>query len=311
MRLFRIALLSLLAWIPFAAGHAEPLRTDDIVYAVSYYPNFEGVSEAQLFYVRGGVVSGPHASSTYFAPGLLLDDLGRTAGGVMFDREAELVVVDADGAIVRSHALPFPIAHFVLDATGSAWVTSASGELHPSLARVSAAGDVLWTVPFPAGTNPGLAGVTIDLARDQCTLWYSPATDGIGRYDVCRQVALPSIPGEPASRIRILPDGGALLALGSGVARVDAAGAVLKTWPYATSDPRAISISIAPDRRSFWVAEGASDAPKSIYYQVDLASDAILHEVEVAHPWRISAFAVYGEWRAATPPTRRRGVSRR
>ncbi|MHB0971832.1 MAG: NHL repeat-containing protein [Thermoanaerobaculia bacterium] len=315
MKIFRVVLLSLLVLTPFAIASAQAFRSDDVVYAISYHPNFEGSSEADLFYVRGGEVTGPHATSVYLEQELLLDDLNRVPDGVMFDRADELVVADSNGVVVRTHKLPFPISHFVLDASGAAY---ASGSVYdtdnlvnrPTLAKVSPSGEILWTILFPPGAPDRRTNVTMDLARDQCTLWYSPATDGVGRYDVCRQVALSSITSEVASRIRILPDGGALLALATGVVRVDPSGSIVKTWPYATNLRKAVSISVAPDRRSFWVAEG--NAPTSVYYHVDLATDAVLREVEVTKPFAITAFAVYGEWRAATSPAnaRRRGIRR-
>jgi hypothetical protein len=316
MKLCRVVLLSLLVFTPFATASAQAFRSGDVVYAISYYPNFEGSSEAELFYDRNGEVTGPHATSVYFHHELLLDDVNRVPDGVMFDRADELAVADANGVVVRTHKLPFPIGHFVLDMSGAAY---ASGFVYDTeiqayrsiLTKASPTGEVLWTVPFPPGALSSWRGdVTMDLASDQCTLWYSPATDGVGRYDVCRQVPLSSITREVASRIRILPDGGALLALASTVARVDAAGSVVKTWPYATNQRRAVSISVSPDRKSFWVAEG--NIPASIYYEVDLATDAVLREVEVSNPFVITAFAVYGEWRAATSPAsaRRRGIRR-
>lgn len=314
----RVVLLALLAFSLVATASAQGFRYGDLVYAISFYPNFEGTGGGDLFYVRNGEVTGPHATSTYYGHwGLLVDDVNRTPDGLMFDRSDELVVVDANGVEVRAHKAPFLIAHFVLDASGNAYV---SGAIHdfsamisrPHLAKLSPSGEILWTIPFPPGMSVnGSENVTLDLAGDQCTMWYSPHTAGVGRYDVCRKVALPPVvTSDVASRIRILPDGGALLTLESGIVRIDATGSVVKTWPYALDSRRATAISISPDRQSFWVAEG--DYP-SIYYQVDLATDEVLQEFEAAHPFSTTAFAVYGEWRAATPPrnVRRRGIGRR
>ena len=68
----------------------------------------------------------------------------------------------------------------------------------------------------------------IELAPDGCTMFYTSRTKDIFRYDVCTRTQLPNfnvqpLPGEYAFHLRLLPDGGLVVADGY-IYRLDAAG---------------------------------------------------------------------------------------
>src|SRR5205823_3017727 len=72
----------------------------------------------------------------------------------------------------------------------------------------------------------------IDLASDGCTMFYTSRDTNIYRYNVCtRAQVLPlafntqPLPGDSAYHVRVLPDGGVLVADGTGgIVRLDSSG---------------------------------------------------------------------------------------
>jgi hypothetical protein len=98
-----------------------------------------------------------------------------------------------------------------------------------------------------------------DLASDQCTLYYIADPRGpqiVHRYNVCAKSALSDfgrISAPNVIQIRLLPDGGILVAGHSEVQRYAATGQLIKSYDLAGSDYWR-SISITADRESFWAA---------------------------------------------------------
>lgn len=95
----------------------------------------------------------------------------------------------------------------------------------------------------------------IDLASDQKTMFYSSEGKRILRYDLNDKKQLPdfasSLSGAHAYALRILPDGGILVADTESILRLDATGTVTKTYDVAGEDTW-FSLNLDPDGRSFW-----------------------------------------------------------
>lgn len=96
----------------------------------------------------------------------------------------------------------------------------------------------------PGGTTP-IAEYTVaqenqgvfwmDLAPDNCTMFYTSVGPNVKRFDVCQNVQLPdfnagSLPGAFTHDLRVLPDGGVIVANTNVVTRLNAAGAVVRTY---------------------------------------------------------------------------------
>jgi Big-like domain-containing protein len=116
----------------------------------------------------------------------------------------------------------------------------------------------------------------IDLGADGCTMFYTSRTHDVYRYDVCTNTQLPyfntqPLPGYEAYHIRVLPDGGVLVADTAWVVRLDGSGNQIQTY-------------FAPGENNYWggvdlVGDGtfwASNAATSNIYHFDLQSGAIL-----------------------------------
>jgi hypothetical protein len=94
----------------------------------------------------------------------------------------------------------------------------------------------------------------IDLAADQCTMFYSDEGPTIHRFNVCTNTALAdfvtSAPGFFA--LRILPNGDVLAAAGSGgVKRFNSAGTLVNTYTAAGED-FFFALNLDPDGTHFW-----------------------------------------------------------
>jgi outer membrane protein OmpA-like peptidoglycan-associated protein len=104
----------------------------------------------------------------------------------------------------------------------------------------------------------------LDLAADQCTLYYTSEDRTIRRFDVCSNSQLPNLvlstqttPGNTSYALRILAGGGLLLANEHFVVRFDDRGQMLRL--YGTGDDFKdendfFALNLDPDGRSFWTA---------------------------------------------------------
>lgn len=119
----------------------------------------------------------------------------------------------------------------------------------------------------------------IDLANDQCTLFYTSEGRNIQVYNTCANVQLPNFSTLPgfgnAFALRLLPPGdgtgGLLVADGGDVKRLDGTGAVVQTYDVAGEDSW-FSLNLDPDGLTFWAADFSS----SNVYRFDMTSGAVV-----------------------------------
>ena len=96
----------------------------------------------------------------------------------------------------------------------------------------------------PGGTTP-VAEYTVaqegggvfwmDLAPDGCTMFYTSVGPNVKRFDVCTNTQLPDfnagpLPGPFTHDLRVLPDGGVVVANANVVTRLDSSGNVMRTY---------------------------------------------------------------------------------
>jgi streptogramin lyase len=157
------------------------------------------------------------------------------------------------------------------DGDGNVYVGQADGT--GAILKFDAAGNPLATLHPAVGTR---GTDHIDLARDRCTMFYTSRTNDVLRFDVCIDAQLPNfntapLPGYTNYHLRILPDGGVLVAATQSIVRLDASGNLVQTYS-------------APGEMNYWggldlVGDGtfwASNAYSAGIYRFDLQSGAVL-----------------------------------
>ncbi len=104
----------------------------------------------------------------------------------------------------------------------------------------------------------------IDLASDGCTMFYTSQGPNVRRFDVCSNRQLPNFNAAPiasgyAGSLRILPDGGVLVATANNVARLDSGGRLLQIYDLPGEPDLWIGLDLVGDG-TFWASNyGSSD----------------------------------------------------
>jgi hypothetical protein len=113
---------------------------------------------------------------------------------------------------------------FAFDAAGNVYVGQA--DCTGDILKFDASGNLLASYDAEFGVR---GGDHIALAGDGCTMFYANWTHDILRFDVCTNTRLPHfntqpLPGDNAFHIKLLPDGGVLVADSQVIVRLDASG---------------------------------------------------------------------------------------
>lgn len=98
----------------------------------------------------------------------------------------------------------------------------------------------------------------MDLADDNCTMFYTSVGPNVKRFDMCTGTQLPDfnagpLPGAFTHDLRVLPDGGVLVANTDVIARLDRSGAVTQTYAVAEGTLWA-GLDLADNGAAFWAA---------------------------------------------------------
>ena len=154
---------------------------------------------------------------------------------------------------------------------------------HPESCVVDSAGNVFVGLPdhspdvlqkySPAGVlmNTYPVAVTgrgtdwVDLAKDQCTIFYTSEGSTIQRFNTCTSTQLADfatgLPG-PCYGHRLLSDGSVLIACASDIVHLSATGTVLNTFTQASlgfgGSGFLFAINLDPDGTTFWTADYSS-----------------------------------------------------
>ena len=124
----------------------------------------------------------------------------------------------------------------------------------------------------------------IDLAPDGCTMFYTSYGPNVKRFDVCAGVQLPDfnlapVPGGVAHDVRVLPDGGVIVATGSVISRLDQTGALSSTYSVPGEPAYWAGVDLTVDG-GFWAANYES----SRVHKFDLATGQALATLDAHTP---------------------------
>lgn len=117
----------------------------------------------------------------------------------------------------------------------------------------------------------------IDLAADQKTMYYTSEGEKIFRYDVSTGTQLADFAvglGRPAYALRILDDGGVLVATNAMVKRLDAAGNVVQTYDVGGVDGW-FALNLDPNGTTFWSGSFVNGTA----YQFNIATGSVLQTI--------------------------------
>ena len=99
----------------------------------------------------------------------------------------------------------------------------------------------------------------IDLAADQCTILYTSQGTSVFSFNACTNQQDPTLTTglNTGLGLRILPDGGALIANKQDIVRLDSAGRIIARY-NSSGESCWVSLTLDPDGKSFWAADYCS-----------------------------------------------------
>lgn len=233
--------------------------------------------------------------------------------GMCFDPAGNLYVTDFDAGTMSkfdSHGklVAYPWGgpfnkepeSCVADAAGNIYV----GEVHGRalLRKFNAAGRLLATYK-PAREDQGVDW--IDLAADQCTLYYTSEGSSIKRFDVCHNRQLPDFVNAlagPCYAVSLRPNGEVFVAC-SAIYRLNGNGHILHIYTTQSVGEKNIfaTVNPDPDGTSFWA--GGFQSGK--IYRIDIATGRKLASFKVPLYQLLGGVAVAGEIAGALSGTPR------
>lgn len=151
----------------------------------------------------------------------------------------------------------------------------------------------------------------VEIASDQKTLFYTSSGTKVKRFDVDANIQLADFATVPSSgprpglrSIRLLPPGdgtgGALVANGDNVVRLDGSGNIIHTYtPTATTRAQDLDkVEITNDGQKFWV----SDQYTTDLWKFQLNGTEELHVESALPPGQLCGFSIYNGYRAGISP---------
>ncbi len=212
--------------------------------------------------------------------GMAFDPAGNLYAALMSQRA--VAKYDSNGALVSTIRTDDPPASVALDADGDLYVGTvhlAGTTYRATVAKYDANGNRLFTYFPEPGTNEGI--FHMELAGDQCTLFYSFHEFKIKRFDVCTNQQLPdfaTLPTFLAGGFQLLFDGGLLIAAGDSVYRLDRNANIIRIYPLpVVADSSFEDLVVTVDGKAFWT----SDWKTSNVYKFSIETGA---QLAVIHP---------------------------
>jgi hypothetical protein len=131
----------------------------------------------------------------------------------------------------------------------------------------------------------------VDLAANQTTLYYTSEGSNIMRYDtVSGQLSnFETGKGGVQYALRILSDGGVLVADSSNVLRYDSSGNIIHTYTFGSGSLFALNLD--PDGTTFWTG----DLGTGEIYRVNIATGAIVTQFNAGANTSLAGLSIFGE----------------
>jgi Bacterial Ig-like domain (group 1) len=277
-------------------------------------------SAAGVPYAVGDVFGGDSSGLIkHFSPtGVLLDTLNTTSGaaeqtGMCFGESGNLRSTNFSTNNMTlfdnmGNVLTFPWGgpfnrdpeSCVLDASGNVFVGQADGTR--DVLKFSPGGVLL--ASYDVATGPR-GSDWIDLASDQCTLYYTSEGNTIRRFDTCTNTQLSNFAtgftaagsSSTCYALRIRLNGEVMVACTDKVYRLSAAGTVIQSYPLPAGETSLLfAMNLDPDNTTFWTAGFNSGN----VYRINIATGALVTQFAAGSP--VKGLAIFGEITVARPP---------
>ena len=291
---------TLMAVSPEGVGAAAPLSIGDVLVA------------------SGGGTIQQHSSA-----GAFIQALDTTTGvsendGMCFDPQGNLYATngfsdnvvskfDPAGNLVAAAFLTVPSGNdpesCVVDASGNVFVGSPDGD--QDVIRFDSSG--AQTGAFDVQTQ-NRGSDWLDLAADQCTLFYTSEGSTIFRYNVCTGSQLTPFAtnvagGNECFALRIRPNGEVMAACDDQIVRFDSSGAEIGSLSATTlgfpSSAFLFAMNLDSDGTSFWTA----DYGNGQVVHASIADGSVIGGFTASGNGPFGGLSVVGELTAAQPPT--------
>ena len=280
---FIVGVVSLItvAVLPTSAS-AVPFQTGDVFAGVGngfikHFDNSGTFIETLDSGVRGTETTGMAFDSS----GNLIATMFSSSRVVKFDNTGTLLGDFGSGFNRNPESV-------VINSSGDVYIGQAGG--NTDVLKFDGAGNS--TASFDVATGPR-GSDWIDLSADQKTLLYTSEGNKVRAFDVSTNTQLAdfSTALTRSFALRILGDGGVLVANTSDVKRLDSSGNITQTYNTPGSN-FLFALNLDPDGTSFWTA----DISRGDIFRFDIASGALLNTFNGGILGRsLAGLAVFGE----------------
>jgi outer membrane protein OmpA-like peptidoglycan-associated protein/streptogramin lyase len=134
----------------------------------------------------------------------------------------------------------------------------------------------------------------LDLAADQCTIYYTSQGKAVKRFNVCTNTQLSDfaigLPGSQAFALRLLPGGGLLVADQETILRLDDRGKTIQSYT-ASGKNYFFALNLDPDGTSFWSADLSS---KDVY-KFDISTGRQILTFNAGESSYVGGLTIFGE----------------
>jgi uncharacterized repeat protein (TIGR01451 family) len=259
-------LLSLIGVLAFDVPHAGaqvPIPNGTVMVSVVS----DGNGQVQEWNPSGTPITTISTGSSGFATGSAFDSSGNFY--VTDFSSSAVTKFDPNGATLGAFGSGYSTPEsIVFSSAGNAYV----GQVFGPLLELNSTGGPVTTFPLVTRSD------WIDLASDQCTVFYTDEGTVVKRFNTCTITPLGNLnslalTGSHAFALRILPSGGVLVADSEQVVQLNSTGLLVNTYtPCACANLFALNLD--PDGTSFWTA----DSVTSDVFRVDIATGTVLKQ---------------------------------
>jgi len=182
----------------------------------------------------------------------------------------------------------------LFNAAGHLFVGTPDGDR--KVRELDAAGNLLKTyAPAPEGRGSDW----LDIAPDQQTLYYTSEGTSVKTFNLATNTQGPdfatNLPGSHAFQLRLLADGGVIVADEQSVLHLAPDGSILKEYTI-PKENNLFAVNLDPDGKSFWTAGYDTNT----VYHFDIATGAVLGKFSVQASTGIVGIVVVGQLTEAT-----------